>query len=110
MTFRIRLHLSKEHLAEVQQKLFLGLSVEERQGYYVCPQYVYDPDEVVPDGTAPVCWRITEPLHSWLKEQGLTYQDVVVDVSPVAHRLKPGEGWVIWLPKRIAVMYKLAWL
>lgn len=108
---RIRLHLAKEHLAEVQQHSFLSLPVEERREHFVCPYYVYDPDERIPDQTnaGPICWQIIDPLHSWLKDQGLTYQDVAVDVSPIFQR-KTGEGWVIWLPKRVAVMYKLTWL
>lgn len=104
MSYRVRLPLPEKFKQTIDQHFFLSQPAEHRKCWYICPRYVYDEDEPVPAGTTqPACWAIKDPLHTWLKDQGMTWEDVIIDMAP-------RKGWEIWLPRRVATLYKLTWL
>lgn len=108
MSYRIKMHLPEEFIEEVPQNRYLNMPAPERLDYFIYPVYVYDPEETPMDVTDSnfevVCWSIKDPLLTWLRDQGLNHNHVVIDMTTKMR------GWVIYLPKDVAMLYKLTWL
>ena len=107
----IRLDLPKKFVEEVPQRIMIEKSFDERREYFIHPLYIYM-ESFVPDEYTgePICWVISDPLHSWLKGYGLGFEDIMIGLLAVSQRINPQEGWQIWLPADIATLYKLTWL
>ena len=104
---RIRMPLPDEHCQFVDQSFFLEKPFNERRQWFIYPAYMYDEPMAPTDPTlkgSPRCWVIKGELSKWFRSLGLTPDDVIIDMETRS------KGWVVWLPKHIATMYKLTWL